>query len=98
MFGVFVWYLGYGYIVTVVTLLVHVLMAEKKGFRSLKFWADDNNIEMLKVIVKGDFDYQEDKLKLIIECIIGFVVWPYKMIWMIEELFPTLYLLYDEKT
>lgn len=94
MYGL-IGYLIAGFIAVTTVCIAHMIIAYRKGYESWKFWADDGNIDMMRFIMDDDLiqNYEHP----IWEAFMGMMLWPYKVIWMLQELFPTMYELYDKK-
>lgn len=97
LFEILVWYLIYGVILTLIVYGGHLIIAELKGYRALEFWANEKNWELVRFVM-GVKDYdKEDKLIGFVRLTVNIVIWPINIPVTIEDLFPTLYLLYYEK-
>lgn len=89
------WYL-LGIIVALITVAIHLIMAERNGYKALDFWSDEGMLNLLYFILSGKERTERSPMSKLTDIIV-WLVWPHFIVWMNSELFPTVYLLYDKK-
>lgn len=86
LIGKFLWYLVIGYITIFVTIIIHIVRAELKGYEALK-WFEEYSSE--NEIISGPNDAMD--------VLIGFTIWPIRELQFIFITIPKLYEAYELK-
>ena len=83
------WYLIYGILATLLVSIGHLVIAEKRGYKALDYWTNEENIKRERRYLSG--------AKYFKAIIIGILLWPVNLLyWRIYKV-PEWYIKYERK-